>query len=85
VDLLVTLVTGGIIGWVASLIMGTDAEMGLLANVFIGVLGSLLGTWLAATLGLPVGGAARWLFALLGAAVLIAIVRALGIFRPRRA
>ncbi len=84
-DLVMTLVVGGIIGWFASIIMGTDHQMGMLANVLVGVVGSVLGLWLAGVLGVSVGGGpARWLASLVGAIILIGIVRALGLFQPRR-
>jgi uncharacterized membrane protein YeaQ/YmgE (transglycosylase-associated protein family) len=82
-DLIITLIVGGVIGWIASLIMKTDAQMGILANILVGIVGSFLGHWLAGALGLAVGGPARWLVALVGAILLIAVVRALGLFRPR--
>jgi uncharacterized membrane protein YeaQ/YmgE (transglycosylase-associated protein family) len=82
-DLIVTLIVGGLIGWLASLIMKTDAQMGILANILVGIVGSFLGHWLAGAMGLAVSGPARWLVSLLGAILLIMIVRALGIFRPR--
>ena len=53
---LVTLVAGALIGWIASLIMGTDAQMGALANVLVGIVGSILGKYLFADL-LGIGGA----------------------------
>lgn len=37
------LVLGGIAGWIASLIMGTDASQGILGNVIVGVVGALIG------------------------------------------
>ena len=84
-DLVITLVVGGIIGWIASLIMGTDHQMGLLSNVLVGVVGSVLGLWLAGLLGVSIGGGpARWLVSLVGAIILIGIVRALGLFSARR-
>ena len=84
-DLIVTLIIGGLIGWLASVIMKTDAQMGILANVLVGIVGSFLGNWLAGALGMDVGGgAARWLVALLGSILLIGIVRALGGFGRRR-
>jgi uncharacterized membrane protein YeaQ/YmgE (transglycosylase-associated protein family) len=84
-DLILTLVVGGIIGWLASIIMGTNEQMGVLANILIGVVGSVLGLWLAGMLGIAVGGTAgRWLASLVGAVLLIAVVRALGFLRPRR-
>jgi uncharacterized membrane protein YeaQ/YmgE (transglycosylase-associated protein family) len=48
---IVTLVVGGIIGWLASMVMKTDKQMGILANVIVGIIGSSLGFWLAGVLG----------------------------------
>ena len=53
-DLVVTLVTGGLIGWLASLLMRTDGQMGVLANILVGIVGSILGSWLAGVLGIAV-------------------------------
>ena len=79
---IITLVIGGFIGWLASLVMKTNAQMGCIANVLVGVVGSLLGYWLAGSLGIvAAGGLARFLIAVAGAAVLIAILRLLGVFR----
>ena len=79
---LITLVIGGIVGWLASIIMKTDAQMGLIGNVVIGIVGSLLGYWVAGMLGLAAGGGfARFLVAVAGAVLLIVILRALGVFK----
>lgn len=79
---LVSLIIGGIVGWLASLVMKTDAQMGLIANVLVGVVGSALGFWLAGLLGMaPAGGILRFVVAVLGAVLLIVILRALGIFK----
>jgi uncharacterized membrane protein YeaQ/YmgE (transglycosylase-associated protein family) len=81
-DWLVTIVVGGIVGWLASVFMKTNAQMGILANVIVGIVGSSIGFWLAGVLGLAAYGAvASWIVAIIGAAVLIAILRALGVFR----
>jgi uncharacterized membrane protein YeaQ/YmgE (transglycosylase-associated protein family) len=81
-DLIITIVVGGIIGWLASMVMKTSAQMGILANVIVGIIGSSLGFWLAGILGLAAYGAiARWIVAVAGAAVLIGILKALGIFK----
>src|SRR5438093_2491851 len=78
-DLVMTLVTGGLIGWLASLVMRTDGQMGVLANILVGIVGSILGGWLAGVLGIAVAGSpARWLVVLLGAMLLLALLRALG-------
>ena len=49
-NLIIWLVVGGIIGWVASLIMKTDAQQGLFLNVVVGIVGALIGGWLLSPL-----------------------------------
>ena len=79
---IVTLVGGGIVGWLASLVMKTNAQMGIIANVIVGIVGSSLGFWLAGLFGLAAYGAiAQWAVAVVGAAVLIWILKALGLFK----
>ena len=79
---LVTIVVGGIVGWLASIVMKTNAQMGILANVVVGIIGSSLGFWLAGLLGLAAYGAiAQWIVAVIGAAVLIFVLKAVGIFK----
>ena len=81
-NLLVTIIVGGIIGWLASLVMKTNNQMGLIANVIVGIVGSSIGFWLAGVLGLATYGAvAQWAVAIAGAAVLILILKALGVFK----
>lgn len=78
----ITLIIGGVIGWLASIVMKTNAQMGLLANVLVGIVGSLLGSWAAVGLGIaPAGSIMSFLVALVGAIALIFILRALGIFK----
>jgi uncharacterized membrane protein YeaQ/YmgE (transglycosylase-associated protein family) len=43
INFIVWLVLGGIIGWLASLIMRTDAQQGLFLNIVVGVIGALVG------------------------------------------
>lgn len=45
-SLIITLLLAGLVGWIASKIMHTDAEMGWIANVVVGIIGGLLGTTL---------------------------------------
>ena len=45
------IILGGLAGWVASIIMGKDAKMGLLANIFVGIIGSFIGGWVVQLLG----------------------------------
>jgi len=80
-DLLKMFVVGGLVGWLASILMRSDKETGILANVPIGIVGSFVGNAVAALLGVAHEGAAsRWIVALLGAAFLIALLRAVGVF-----
>lgn len=79
---IITLIIGGIVGWLASIVMKTNAQMGIIANVLVGVAGSFLGFWIAGLMGLaPAGGILRFVIALAGAALLIFLLRALGVFR----
>ncbi len=81
-DILVTLIIGGVVGWLGSLVMKTDAQMGILANIIVGIVGSFLGFWLAGVLGIAAGGAViRWVIAVIGAMILIAILKMLSIFK----
>lgn len=45
-NFIIWIVIGGIIGWLASLVMKTDAQQGMILNVVVGVIGALLGGWL---------------------------------------
>ena len=47
-NLILWLVVGGLIGWVASMIMKTDAQQGVFLNVVVGIVGALLGGWFLA-------------------------------------
>ena len=79
-NFIIWLVVGGLIGWVASMIMKTDAQQGVLLNVVVGIVGALLGGWLLAPM-LGTGtinnndfSLASLGVSLLGAVVLLAIV-----------
>ena len=78
----VTLIIGGLVGWLASIVMKTNAQMGCIANVVVGVIGSLLGYWVSGQLGMAAtGGILRFLVALAGAVVLIFLLRLVGFFK----
>jgi uncharacterized membrane protein YeaQ/YmgE (transglycosylase-associated protein family) len=49
-NFIIWIVIGGILGWLASLVMKTDAQQGLLMNVIVGIIGALLGGWLLSPL-----------------------------------
>lgn len=71
-------IIGGLAGWIASKIKGTDAQQGLLLNIVVGVIGGLLGGWLLSLIGVDVAGGGlifSFLTCLLGAVILLTIVR----------
>ena len=80
--LIIALIIGGIVGWLASKVMKTDAQMGVIANVIVGIVGSSLGFWVAGMLGFAAGGSiARFIVSIAGAALLIFILQKLGMFK----
>lgn len=77
-DILIWIIFGAIVGWAASALMGSGG--GLAWDIGVGILGALLGGWLMSFIGKTgVSGFNLYSFlvALLGACILIAIVRAL--------
>ena len=53
INLVLWIILGAASGWIASMIMGRDAQMGALANIIVGILGAILGGFLFNLLGLP--------------------------------
>ena len=79
-NLIIWLVVGGVIGWVASLMMRTDGQQGIFLNVIVGVVGAILAGWFISPL-VGVGtinqdnfSLASLLVSLVGAVILLAIV-----------
>jgi uncharacterized membrane protein YeaQ/YmgE (transglycosylase-associated protein family) len=72
-DLIIFLIVGGIIGWLASIVMRTDAQQGIILNVVVGIVGSFIGGVLFGR-SLGTGGIGGWVAAFLGAVILLAIV-----------
>ena len=80
--ILITIVIGGIIGWLASILMKTNAQMGIVANVIVGIVGSFLGGWLATQLGIGAGNqVVGFLISVGGAVLLIVLLRMIGVFK----
>lgn len=72
------IIIGGIAGWIASKIMKTDAQQGILLNIVVGVIGGLLGGLLLSLLGVDVAGAGllfSFLTCLAGAVILLFLVK----------
>jgi uncharacterized membrane protein YeaQ/YmgE (transglycosylase-associated protein family) len=73
------IIIGGLAGWVASKIMKTDAQQGIILNIVVGIIGALLGGFLLGLFGMDMEGAgliASFLTALLGACLLLFVVKA---------
>lgn len=69
---------GALTGWVASMLMGTNAHMGLLANIFIGILGAFVGGLIVTFIGGEgVTGFNLWsiLVAISGAMLLLGMIK----------
>jgi uncharacterized membrane protein YeaQ/YmgE (transglycosylase-associated protein family) len=80
--ILVAIVVGGLVGWLASVLMKTNRQMGILANIVVGIVGSALGHWVFGLLGIGASGAVGGLIvSVLGAMLLIVILRALKVLR----
>ncbi|KEF34071.1 hypothetical protein RDMS_09425 [Deinococcus sp. RL] len=86
---IILILVGALCGWLASLIMKTDAQQGAVANILIGIVGAVLAQWLFGNL-LGIGGAQVagsdfnfWsiIWGVIGSVVLIAILKALRVLR----
>lgn len=79
--IIIWLIVGGIVGWLASLVMRRDAQQGILLNIIVGIVGAFIGGWLGGMLGIGGGdindgnfSISGLLLSLVGAIVLLAIV-----------
>lgn len=79
-NFIIWLIVGGLIGWIASIIMKTNAQQGLFLNIVVGIVGAFLGGWLLApmlgtgTINSNDFSIAGLLVSLVGAVLLLAIV-----------
>lgn len=74
IGIIVWLIVGGIVGWLASLIMKRDAQQGIILNVVVGIVGALLAGWIFGG-GINEAITIRtFLFSIVGAVILLAIV-----------
>lgn len=71
-----TIILGGIAGWLASMVMGRDASMGILWNIVVGIIGGLIGSFIGQYTGFLTDDAG-WIMYLItatvGAIILLAI------------
>lgn len=81
--ILLWIIFGALVGWIASMIMGTNEEQGAILNIVVGIIGALLGGFVANMFGMEgVSGfnLSSFLVALVGAIILLALVKLF--FRP---
>ena len=72
--IIIWLIVGGVVGWLASLIMKRDAQQGIILNVVVGIVGALLAGWIFGG-GINEAITVRtFLFSIIGAVILLAIV-----------
>lgn len=82
-NLIIWLVVGGVIGWLASILMKTDGQQGLFLNVIVGIVGAMLAGWFIApmlgtgTINQNNFSAPSLVVSFVGAAALLAIVNLL--------
>lgn len=82
-NFLIWIIIGGILGWLASLVMRTDAQQGIVLNIIVGIVGALLGGWLLAplfgtgTINQSDFSVGSLLVSFLGAVILLAVVNLL--------
>ncbi len=74
VGLIIWLVIGGVVGWLASMVMRTDAQQGIVLNVVVGIIGSVIASYLFGTGINQSIGIATFVYSLIGAVILLAIV-----------
>ena len=76
INLIIWLVAGAAIGWIASMMMHTDAQQGTILNIVVGVIGAMIGGFLfgSSTINQNVFSVTGLLVSLVGAVVLLAIV-----------
>jgi uncharacterized membrane protein YeaQ/YmgE (transglycosylase-associated protein family) len=80
-DLIIQLIVGGVIGWLGSIVMKTNAQMGIVANVIVGIVGAGIGGWLGGQVGVGGTPIMGWVTAVVGAAILIALLKVIGVFK----
>lgn len=79
-NFIIWLILGGVIGWLASMLMKTDGQQGIILNVVVGIVGAMLGGWFisplvgVSTINQDNFSLAALLVSFVGAAILLAIV-----------
>lgn len=74
-NFLIWLIVGGVIGWIASLLMRTDGQQGIVLNVVVGIVGAMIGGWLISPMvGSPTINDGTFSLAALGVSLVGAVI-----------
>lgn len=79
-SIIVFIIFGAIVGWIASMIVGTNEQQGMIGNIIVGILGSFIGGFLANMFGgsgVTSFSLGSFVVALIGAVILLAIYKAI--------
>ncbi|PIR37924.1 MAG: GlsB/YeaQ/YmgE family stress response membrane protein [Candidatus Zambryskibacteria bacterium CG10_big_fil_rev_8_21_14_0_10_42_12] len=80
-NILLWIIFGGLAGWIASIVVGSDANFGVVGNIIMGVFGAFIGGWIADRIG--AGGAEgaerptsimSFVWAVIGAVILLVLI-----------
>lgn len=85
-NIILWIIVGALAGWIASMIMNTNAEQGAFANIIIGIIGALIGGWIARAVtghSYDTFSLAGLIIAIIGAVILLAVLKALGFMGGR--
>jgi len=83
VGIIIWLVVGGVAGWLASIVMRTDGQQGLLLNVIVGIIGAVIAGWI---FGAGINQAVTvmtFIYSVIGAIVLLAVLNLINRGRVR--
>jgi len=79
-NLLLWILFGAVVGWIASIIMKQNSRMGIIANIVVGLIGSVIGGWIASSIAgysLNMYSWQGFVFSILGAIILLAVLNVL--------
>lgn len=71
------LIVGALAGWIASLVMKTNAQQGLLMDIVVGIIGGIIGGYVFGLLGISTSNTLIWslVTAVVGAIILLGVVK----------
>ncbi len=79
-DIVAWVIFGALVGWIASMIVGTNEQQGAIGNIVVGIIGAFIGGFIMRSVGEEVSGInlASLIVAVIGAVILLLVIRILG-------